>query len=381
MSPTSRLGAGVVLVALLGAGIAFPLLHHSFHSSATPATSPSTAATGQPGDATTVCLVSVAGAFDDAGLDQLARDGVRDAESDLGVTGVFLASGSERDVGANLDRCVRRGAGLTVSVGPALAAATERAARANPGSRFAIVGVAHVGTGPTPNPGNPPNLDGVTFRLDQVAFLAGYLAAGMTKSGIVGTFGSIHVPAVTKVMDGFAAGVFRYNLNKGTNVRFVGWDPATESGAFTGDPTDRAEGRRAAAQLIVQGADVILSEAGAGGLGAGALAQDVGNVVVIGQGADGFVTAPQFRDVWLTSLDERVDVAVEAVIRQVVEGSFRGGHTYTGNLRNGGVALAPFHTFDSLVPTALKDDLAELRQQVIDGTVSIDPRDYLPTGQ
>ena len=91
------------------------------------------------------------------------------------------------------------------------------AAKANPDQKFAIVDVdffdSDAGTDITYD-----NVKELTFKTDQAAFLAGYLAAGMTETGTVGTFGGINIPPVTIFMNGFAAGILKYNQDNGTNV-------------------------------------------------------------------------------------------------------------------------------------------------------------------
>ena len=76
---------------------------------------------------------------------------------------------------------------------------------------------------------------GIVFAMDEPSFMAGYLAAGMSKTGAVGTFGGINIPPVAVFMDGFVAGVNYYNKQKGTSVRALGWDPVAQQGSFTGD--------------------------------------------------------------------------------------------------------------------------------------------------
>jgi basic membrane protein A and related proteins len=49
-----------------------------------------------------------------------------------------------------------------------------------------------------------------------------------------------------------------------------------------------------------------------------------------------------------------------------------------GTLKNGSVSLASFHNLDSSVPTSLKDQLARIKRGIADGTISVDPKDYLP---
>ena len=74
-----------------------------------------------------------------------------------------------------------------------------------------------------------PNVVGQVFNTDEAAFLAGYVAASVTKTGKVGTFGGLPIPTVTIFMDGFARGVAKYNEKKGTAVEVLGWDLADDT--------------------------------------------------------------------------------------------------------------------------------------------------------
>ena len=73
--------------------------------------------------------------------------------------------------------------------------ATKAAAEANPDIKFSIVDYTY----------DPviPNVIGQIFNTDQAGFLAGYVAAGVTKTGKIGTFGGLQIPTVTVFMDGF----------------------------------------------------------------------------------------------------------------------------------------------------------------------------------
>ena len=86
---------------------------------------------------------------------------------------------------------------------------------------------------------------GQVFKTDQAAFLAGYLAAGMTKTGKLGYFGGAKIPTVTIFGVGFQAGMEYYNEVHGTNVQLIGWDNETGEGLFTGDFGDLTKGKEA----------------------------------------------------------------------------------------------------------------------------------------
>ena len=109
------------------------------------------------------------------------------------------------------------------------------------------------------------NVEELNFATDQAAFLAGYLAAGSTETGKVGTFGGINIPTVTIFMDGFLAGVNQYNADNGTEVEVLGWDGS--DGLFTGDFEDQDKGKQTTKSLIDEGADIVMPVAGPVGLG------------------------------------------------------------------------------------------------------------------
>jgi basic membrane protein A len=63
-------------------------------------------------------------------------------------------------------------------------------------------------------------------------------------------------------------------------------------------------------------------------------------------------------------------------MKSVVDGTFT-GDIYTGTLENDGVGIAPYHEFDGQVPEELKSKIDELKQGIIDGSVSADYNDYV----
>jgi len=125
-----------------------------------------------------------------------------------------------------------------------------------------------------------PNVLGLTFATDEAAFLAGYLAAGMTKTGKVGAFGGIKIPTVTIFMKGMEAGVKYYNQQHGTSVELLGWETAADEGLFTGNFESTDDGRRFAESLMDEGADIIMPVAGPVGLGSAAACQERGTMLI-----------------------------------------------------------------------------------------------------
>jgi basic membrane protein A len=85
---------------------------------------------------------------------------------------------------------------------------------------------------------------------------------------------------------------------------------------------------------------------------------------------DGCVSAPQYCKYFITSVQKGIVAAVSTAVTSTANGSFKGGN-YVGTLANGGVALAPFHDFDSQVPSALKSELAQVKAGIVDGSIKI----------
>ena len=65
-----------------------------------------------------------------------------------------------------------------------------------------------------------------------------------------------------------------------------------------------------------------------------------------------------------------MDVAVFSAIKDAQAGAFKGG-IYVGTLANDGVALAPFHNFESKVPATLQAELDQIKADIISGKVTV----------
>jgi basic membrane protein A len=314
------------------------------------------------------CQVTDTGGIDDRSFNATAWKGMQDAQSQLGVQVKFLESTTSNDYAPNVQTFVQQKCGLIVTVGFLLGDTTKASAKSNPSQKYAIVDFAYK---PSEVPNN--NVLGLTFSTDQAAFLAGYVAAGMSKTHKLGTFGGLKIPTVTIFMDGFSAGMKYYNQKNNANVQLVGWDATKQNGLFTGDFTNQDNGKRVTETLLSQGADIILPVAGPVGLGAAAAVKAAGaGKHMVWVDTDGCESAQQYCSLFLTSIEKHMDVAVKTAIKSTIDNQFKGG-TYVGTLQNDGVGIAPFHDFDSQVPQKIKDDLNTIKQGIISGSISVKP--------
>ncbi|MFW0773765.1 BMP family lipoprotein [Paenarthrobacter nitroguajacolicus] len=315
----------------------------------------------------TGCIVSDSGGFDDQSFNQSSFEGLKKAESDLGITVKSAESKANSDFETNLNGMISAGCNLTVTVGFLLGDATKAAAEKNADRHFAIVDYTYE----TPI----ANVKPIVYDTAQAAYLAGYAAAATSKTGKVGTFGGIKIPTVTIFMDGFYDGVQAYNKAKGKTVQVVGWDKNTQDGSFTGDFEKQDTGKQVTINLLDQGADIIMPVAGPVGKGAGAALKEAKaagkDVKLIWVDSDGYLTAPEYKDLMLTSVVKQMGEAVEAVVKDDTEGKFN-NEAYVGTLENDGVAIAPFHDLDSAVTAETKSELDALKADIVSGKLVVE---------
>jgi basic membrane protein A len=332
-------------------------------SSSTASETPSEAAKQYPDFK--ACIVSDTGGFNDHSFNEIALAGLDAAGKTYGVKTAKVQSKADSDYADNLATLVGEGCNEITSVGFLLATDTLDAAKKNKDVDFAIIDNAY-----TDDKGNPiklpDNLKELTFQTDQAAYLAGYLAAGTSKSGVVGTLGGLQIPTVTIFMDGFLAGINAYNKDNDADVKLLGWDGS--NGSFSSDFGDTSKCKTIAEQQIQQGADIVFPVAGGCGLGALEAAK-AKNDLGIWVDSDGYEST-DYGSILLTSVVKRVDNATTTAVADAASGAFD-NKPYVGTLENDGVGLAPYHDLDSVIDGDLKSKIEELKAGIIDGSVTV----------
>ena len=345
----------------------------SSHSSASGGTSTSASASASStGSAATTakfsgCMVSDTGGVDDRSFNAAAWAGMNAAAAaNSNISVKFSTSTSPSDYTPIINTFLSQKCNIIVTLGFAMGDATKAAATAHPSQKFAIVDNSYSPT--------LPNVDALVFNTVQDAFLGGYLAAGMTKTGKVATFGGQEFPTVTIYMDGYWDGVQYYNQKHGTHVQVLGWNEKTQKGSFTGDFTNQTKGQTLTQTFISEGADIIFPVAGNVGLGAAKAVQQADaaagsqKVNMEWVDLDGCVSAAQYCKYFISSVLKGETLAVKTAVLAAASGSFKGGN-YIGTLANGGVSLAPFHDWDSNVPASLKSELKQISTGIQNGSI------------
>lgn len=313
------------------------------------------------------CIVSDSGGFEDRSFNQNSYEGLMKAKADYGITTKQAESRAVTDFEPNINSMVQGDCSMITTVGFNIADTTKAAAQAHPDRHFMIV---------DDNSIQLDNVRPIIFDTSQAAFLAGYTAAASSRTGKVATFGGMEIPTVTIFMDGFAQGVEYFNQQRHQDVQLLGWDYQRQTGTFTGDFEDTGKGKTTTQNFLNEGADVVMPVAGPVGNGTvdainGHNAEHPEDpALLVWVDSDGYETLASGQQYVLTSVIKKMGDAVESTVKDDLDGKFT-ATPYVGTLDNDGVGIADFHDQDAAVSAQTKEDLARIRQDIIDGKITV----------
>jgi basic membrane protein A len=297
-----------------------------------------------------VGLVTDVGEVDDKSFNQSAWEGVQQAEKELGALVNYVETKDPKDYGANIALFADKGYDVIVTVGFGMGEATGIAAGAYP--EIAFIGVDQW------NDGSITNVTGLLFPEDKAGFLAGALAAMMTKTDtIAAVLGTDLVPPVVAFKEGYEGGAAYINPDINLISTF---HPGGLEVAFT----DPEWGGTTAKQAIDNGADVVFGAGGKTGNGALEEVATHAGLFCIGVDTDQWETLPAAHPCLISSAMKLISPGVFDLVSLAKDGAFPGG------LYFGETGLAPFHDFDSQVPQEVKDKLDEIDAGLNDGSIS-----------
>ncbi len=328
-------------------------------------------------------MVTDTGGLGDKSFNDGTWNGMLQAEEELNAEVDYIVSKEQTDYVGNLTNAAQD-ADVVVAVGFLMADALFNVAPQFPDTRF-------IGIDISPSEGQtvPSNLALYIFKEEQTTFLAGYLAASMTKTGTLGYVGGIEIPPVVRLELGYRAGIKAYNQINNTNIEVI----TGYSGGF-GEP---AKGKQMAMSQYEQGADIIFHAAGATGNGVIDASREVGaehlglstdanlkevidayyntgsGYFSIGVDSDQDYLAPGYV---LASAMKRVDQAAFLGIRSARSArAFQSGLNVLG-FNQDGVGLSPMKYTKGLVPSNIFAELSYLRSIVEEDELVIpDTRD------
>jgi basic membrane protein A len=321
------------------------------------------AAAAAPAKALKVGLVTDVGGVNDKSFNQSAWAGVQKAMADLGVEAKFVESKQPTDYEKNVDAFATEGYDAIVTVGFLMGDATAVKAKEYPNIKFAIIDNAYFPTKDSAYcndtvkdcyaDGGLTNVTSLMFQEDEVGYLAGVLAACVSKTGVIGSVAGMEIPPVVRFVTGYQTGAKSVNPDIKALNQYI---PSF---------TDPAKGKEVGLAMLAQKADVLFGVGGNTGNGGLTAAKEKG-AMGIGVDVDQYLTFPDAKDILITSAAKNVDVAVYNYLKDLAAGSEKAG-MQTANLTNGGVGLAPYHDWDSKISQDCKDKVAKAAEDLKSG--------------
>ncbi len=277
-----------------------------------------------------IAMVTDVGGVDDKSFNQLAWEGIEAFGKEHGLKKGdggydYLQSQSDADYINNITNLVRRDFDVVYGIGMLMEKPIGTIASQQPDAQLAIIDAVV----------DAPNVASVMFKEQEGSYLAGVAAALMSESKQIGFVGGMEIPVIERFEAGFLEGVKAVDPSIKVDVQ------------YTGKFDDAALGKTTANRMYSSGVDIIFHAAGGTGNGVFAEAKERktkdanANVWVIGVDSDQYEEgAVGNTNVTLTSMQKRVDVAVQNIAKEAMEGNFPGGKTVTYGLAEEGVVLA-----------------------------------------
>jgi basic membrane protein A and related proteins len=303
----------------------------------------STTGAAPGGGKLTLAMVTDTGGLGDRSFNDSAYAGLLQAKQQLGASIEVQQSKSAADYQPNLTVLADGGFDEIFAVGFLMNDDLTEVAKNYPSTHFAIIDAVNT----------QPNVTSVTFREQDGSFLAGALAAMVTKTKSIGFLGGIDSPLLRKFEAGFSAGAREVDPSVKVVVKYVG--------SFE----DVASGKELAAVMYGGGTDIIYVAAGKSGLGAIDETRARPNAYAIGVDSNQDALAP---GKILTSMVKHVDVAVFRIAKAVAGGKQPTGSVEFG-LKDNGVGLTDFKYTKAAIGEAHIARLAVLRDAIVAGKI------------
>jgi len=291
-------------------------------------------------------LVTDVGEIDDKSFNQSAWEGVQLAGEEFGAEVDYVETKDAKDYMANIELFTKNDFDIVVTVGFALGEATLEAAALYPDVYFIGVDQGQWG-------GTVDNVVGLIFNEDKSGYMAGALAGLLTETNTVAAvLGTDLVPPVVAFKEGYAAGAVYVN----PDVKVIStYHPGGLDVAFT----DPEWGATTAKQALDSGADVVFGAGGKTGNGALIEVAGVEGAYCIGVDSDQWFTVPEAHDCLVSSAMKLITPGVFDLVTL-----HQAGEPATGNFY-GAFGLAPFHDFDAEVSQDIQDQLADIRELLL----------------
>ena len=302
-------------------------------------------------EALKVCVVVSAG-FGDKSFNDSAKEGVDKLAEEKGVNVSTIECNHEGYKQKMMDAA--EAADVVVAVGWECYE-VEEVAPEYPETKFIWVDntAEHIG--------DIPNLLCITYAQNEGSFLAGYVAAKMSKTGVIGAVGGEDSDVINDFIVGYKQGAEYANPN--IKVETV----------YAGDYEDPALGKECALSLKDKGADVIFNIAGNTGNGIFAAAQE-NSFYAIGVDADQKLTNPEYDDVIICSMKKEVGLSVFDVIAAYIdEDAWEGARVQITDMATGHISIAyGDENSTQQIGDELKSEVEALAAKIVAGEIEVE---------
>jgi basic membrane protein A len=298
-------------------------------------------------------MVTDVGGLGDKSFNDSAYRGLLHSESGLHAYIKVLQSKSAADYQPNLTVLSEARFNMIYAIGFLMSDDLDQVAKQFPAQQYSIIDAV------VPD----PNVVSVTFKEEDGSFLAGAIAAMVSKTHHIAFIGGQDIPLIRKFEAGYVAGAHEIDPSMRVDVKYAG--------SFD----DVAAGKELANLLFNDGADIIYTAAGKVGLGAiDAARTRPAGYYIIGVDNNQDALAP---GKILTSMVKHVDVAVYDIAKGIQDRHPLHGHVVLG-LKDGGISLTDFKFTRSAVTAAELARLKTLQNAIISGRMTVpDTREAL----
>jgi basic membrane protein A and related proteins len=372
-------GMAILVAACGGGATPSPSASTAPPASAPASSEPSGEASASPSAAALtpikVGVVTDVGQLEDKSFNQSSNEGALAAATESGGSHEVIVTQAISDYAGNIQTLIDADFDVIVTVGFLIGTDTAKAAKANPDVKFVGVdqGVCVDANG-DPDPtfacaGDAatllPNYQGIVFAEAQPGYLAGIVAASISKSGTIGAVGGTNVPAVVNYWRGYENGA--KSIKSDITVLYQETDPNPAVGF-----NDPAKGKTIAGQFLGQGADVIFQIAGLTGQGALEAVCAKDGAYGIGVDVDQAVSLPNLSKCIVTSAEKKLVDTVKAVVLSVASDTFKAGTVaYNAASDPPAIGLSDYHDNAALITPDIQAKIDAAIEGFVDG--SLDP--------
>lgn len=284
------------------------------------------------------------GPVSDAGWNASAFEGLQLVKKELGAETALVQTRSPADFEDAMRDFASRGFQIVFAHGFEYTDSALKVGKLFPNTWFIV----------TSGSASSANVASVAFKIEEAAYVEGALAGGVSKSGIVGAIGGIQIPSIRLTFEGYKLGVNSV-LPQGRVLI-----------SYTGSFDDVGAAKEAALAQVSRGADLLLQNADAAGLGVIEAAKQ-SRIYAFGSNGDQNAIAP---DTVLASAVTFIPKAFLRIATEIKEKRFKPAMIEYG-MKDGMVEVVYNPQLEPKIPPAALEKAKQAEQDIISGKITL----------